>query len=151
MSRNHRSGARSLNVLFSGSIAFALIYLSVLTCDAAGVKRDFVFDFSGYRGGSVDDWLRAKHFTFEKDAKNRRLLQLSVADDTLTLEAKGRLSGFLLNDAVNVENITRISMNWGIIQYPCRRFLRAQDQQRGSDGLRLLRHRKAIQRPRVNS
>src|SRR3984893_10431011 len=118
MSRNHRSGARSLNVLFSGSIAFALIYLSVLTCDAAGAKRDFVFHFSGYRGGSVDDWLRARHFTFEKDAKNRRLLQLSVANDTLMLEAKGHLSGFLINDAVHVEKIKRVRINWGIIQYP---------------------------------
>jgi len=118
MSRNHLSGTRSLNVLFSGAIAFALIYLSVLTCDAAGVKQDFVLDFSGYRGGSVDDWLRARHFSFEKDAKNRRLLQLSVANDTLRLEAKGHLSGFLLNDAVNVEQITRIRINWGIIQYP---------------------------------
>jgi hypothetical protein len=64
--------------------------------DAAGGKRDFVLDFFGYTGGSVDDWLRARHFTFERDAKNRRLLQLSLANDALTLEAKGPLSGFLL-------------------------------------------------------
>jgi hypothetical protein len=103
----------------SASIALPLIYfLPELTCDGAGVTRDFVLDFSGYTGGSVDDWLRAKHFTFEKDAKNRRLLQLSIANDTLTLEAKGNLSGFLLNDAVNVKKRTRIRINWGIIQYP---------------------------------
>jgi hypothetical protein len=119
MSRHRVSGARSVNILLSASIVFALNYfLPGLTCDAAGVKRDFVLDFSGYTGGSVDDWLRARHFTFEKDAKNRRLLQLSVANDTLTLEAKGPLSGFLLNDAVNVERIMRIRINWGIIQYP---------------------------------
>jgi hypothetical protein len=119
MSHHRVSGARPLNILSLASIAFALIYfLPVFTCDAAEVKRDFVLDFSGYTGGSVDDWLRARHFTFEKDAKNRRLLQLSVANDTLTLEAKGHLSGFLFNDAVNVEKITRIRINWGIIQYP---------------------------------
>ena len=106
-------------MLLSASIALALIYcLPVLMCNAAGVKRNFVLDFSGYTGGSVDAWLRARHFTFEKDARNRRLLQLSVANDTLTLEAKGHLSGFLLNDAVNVEKITRIRINWGVIQYP---------------------------------
>jgi len=66
----------------------------------------------------VDDWLRTRHFTFEKDAKNRRLLQLSVANDTLMLEAKKHLSGFLINDAVNVEKIKRVRINWGIIQYP---------------------------------
>jgi hypothetical protein len=119
MSRHRLSGARSVHILLSASIALALIYfLPVLTCDAAGVTRDFVLDFSGYTEGSVDDWLRAKHFTFEKDARNRRLLQLSIANDTLTLEAKENLSGFLLNDAVNVKKITKIRINWGIIQYP---------------------------------
>jgi hypothetical protein len=118
MSGHRVLGTRSANILLS-AIAFALIYcLPALTCSAAGAKRDFVLDFSGYTGGSVDDWLRARHFTFEKDAKDRRLLQLSVANDTLTLKAKGHLSGFLLDDAVNVEKITRIRINWGIIQYP---------------------------------
>jgi hypothetical protein len=114
------ASARSLYyLLWSASIAFALICLPpVLSCDGAGLKREFVLDFSGYTGGSVDDWLRARHFTFEKDAKNRRLLQLSVANDTLMLEAKGHLSGFLINDAVNVEKIKSVRINWGIVQYP---------------------------------
>jgi len=119
MSRHRASRARSVNTLLSASVVFALIYfLPVLTCDAAGAKRDFVLDFSGYTGGSVDDWLHARHFTFEKDAKNPRLLQLSIDNDTLTLQAKGHLSGFLLNDAVNVEKISKIRITWGIIQYP---------------------------------
>lgn len=119
MSRHRVSAVRSVNILLWAYIAFALIYfLPVHTCDAAGTKRDFVLDFSGYTGSSVDDWLRARHFTFEKDAKNRRLLQLSIANDTLTLEAKGHLSGFLLNDGVNLEKITRMRISWGIIQYP---------------------------------
>jgi hypothetical protein len=118
MSYDRVSGTRSANILLS-AIAFALIYfLPTLTCHAAEAKRDFVLDFSGYTGGSVDDWLRARHFTFEKDAKDRRLLQLSIANDTLALKANGHLSGFLLDDAVNVEKTTRIRINWGIIQYP---------------------------------
>ena len=119
MSRHRVLRARSVNTLLSASIVLALIYfLPMLICDAAGAKRDFVLDFSGYSGGSVDDWLRARHFTLEKDAKNRRLLQLSIANDTLTIQAKGRLSGFLLDDAVNVEKISKIRITWGIIQYP---------------------------------
>jgi hypothetical protein len=62
--------------------------------------------------------LRARHFTFEKDAKNRRLLRLTVANNTLRLEAKGHLSGLLLNDAINVEKVTSIRVSWGIMQYP---------------------------------
>jgi hypothetical protein len=117
--RQQRLSGAPLHRLLGVSVVFALAcFLRALTCNAAEVKRDFVLDFSGYRGGSVDDWLRAKHFTFEKDAKNRRLLQLSVANDRLMLEAKGPLSGFLLNDAVNLENTAKIRINWGIIQYP---------------------------------
>src|SRR5882757_9388668 len=87
MSRHRASGARSAKLLFSASVAFALVYfLPVLTSDAAAVKPALVVDFSGYTGGSVDDWLRARQFTFQRDARNRRLLQLSVANDTLTLE-----------------------------------------------------------------
>jgi hypothetical protein len=113
------SGAPSVNMLLSTSIAFVLIYvLSVFTCDAAEGKRDFVLDFSGYTGGPVDDWLRARHFIFERDANNRHLLQLSVANNTLMLEAKGHLSGFLLNGPINVEKTARIRINWGIVHYP---------------------------------
>jgi len=101
------------------SIVFVLIYsLTVPTGNAVEVKRDFVLDFSGYNGGLVDDWLRAWHFTFEKDAKNHRLLRLTVANNTLRLEAKGHLTGFLLNDAINVERVRSIRVSWGIIQYP---------------------------------
>jgi hypothetical protein len=115
MSRHRSSSACSLHTLFLASIAFVLIHLlPVLSCHAAEVRRDLVVDFSGYAGGSVDDWLSAKHFTFERDTENRRLLQLSIANDTLTLEAKANMSGFLLNDAVNVEKVAKIRINWGV-------------------------------------
>ena len=86
-------------------------------------KVEFRIDFSGYTGISVDQWLRAKGFKFEKDARDRRLLQLFVANDALILEAKGHLRGFLLNDSVNLEKLTTIKVTtirveWGIIQYP---------------------------------
>jgi hypothetical protein len=117
ISRHRVAGARSVTLLWS-AVAFALIYfLPGLASIAAAVKPAVVLDFSGYTGGSVDDWLHARRFTFQKDAKNRRLLALSVANDTLTLEAKGPLSGFLLNE-VDVEKTTRIRITWGINQYP---------------------------------
>ena len=61
----HRvSGIRSANILLSASIAFALIYfLPALTYNTAGL--------SGI-SSSVDDWLRARHFTFERDAEYRK-------------------------------------------------------------------------------
>jgi hypothetical protein len=115
-----------IRVLLSALVSFLLARTPlVLTANATEVigrgqarKIDSVIEFSGYTGVSVDDWLRAKGFKFEKDARNRRLLQLSVANDALILEAKGRLSGFLLNDTVDLERVTTIRIEWGIIQYP---------------------------------
>jgi hypothetical protein len=77
-----------------------------------------IIDFSGYTGGSVDQWLGTKGFKLEKDARDRRLLQLSVAKDVLILEAKRRLRGFLLNDSLKLEKVSTIRIEWGIIQYP---------------------------------
>jgi hypothetical protein len=118
MSRHSESSTRSRRLRLSASVAVAVLsFLPVLTSHAAAVKPDLVLDFSGYTGGSVEDWLRGQRFTFEKGAKNRRLLQLSVANDTLTLETKGHLSGFILNE-VDVEKAKRIRIAWGILQYP---------------------------------
>ena len=116
----------SIRVLLSALVTSVLAGTPlVLTTNAADVisrgqprKVDFIIDFSGYTGVSVDDWLRAKGFKFEKDARDHRLLQLSVANDALILEAKRRLRGFLLNDSVDLERVTTIRIEWGIIQYP---------------------------------
>jgi hypothetical protein len=115
-----------IRVLLLSLVSFLLVRAPlVLPANAAEMStqgqprsRDFTIDFSGYTGGSVDQWLGAKGFKFEKDARDRRLLQLSVAKDGLILEAKGRLRGFLLNDSVNLEKVTTIRIAWGIIQYP---------------------------------
>ena len=66
----------------------------------------------------MDHWLGTKGFKLEKDARERRLLQLSVVKDALMLEAKGRLRGFLLNDSLKLEKVSTIRIEWGIIQYP---------------------------------
>jgi hypothetical protein len=116
----------SIRVLLSALVTCVLARTPlVLTANAADVisrgqlrKVDFIIDFSGYTGVSVDHWLRAKGFKFEKDARDHRLLQLSVANDALILEAKRRLRGFLLNDSVDLERVTTIRIEWGIIQYP---------------------------------
>src|SRR5277367_369054 len=99
--------------------------LLVPTANAAEVNgrgqpgpRDFIIDFSGYTGGSVDSWLHAKGFKFEQDARDRRLLHLSATKEALNLEAKGRLRGFLPNESVNLKKVTTIRIEWGIIQYP---------------------------------
>jgi hypothetical protein len=78
----------------------------------------FTFDFSGYNGGPVEQWLRTKGFTFEKDAKKRDHLGISITDASLVLSANRPLSGFILNDLINVKKVGKVRLNWGIIRYP---------------------------------
>ena len=78
----------------------------------------YVIDFSAYGGGPVDKWLETRNYKFEKDAKNRQLLGLSINAGILELEAKGRMSGFILNDSVNLANVQTVKINWGVRKYP---------------------------------
>jgi len=75
-------------------------------------------DFSGYTGGSVEKWLVTRGFKFEKDAKNRTLLGLSITNQTLELTANGHLTGFIFNDSINLDNVGRVRINWGVRRYP---------------------------------
>ena len=47
----------------------------------------FVIDFSGYTGGPVEKWLQGQGYRFEKDAKNRKLLNL-----TMVREVRGKIA-----------------------------------------------------------
>jgi len=75
-------------------------------------------DFSGYTRGSVEKWLVTRGFKFEKDAKNRTLLGLSITNQTLELTANGHLTGFIFNDSINLDNVGRVRINWGVRRYP---------------------------------
>ena len=85
---------------------------------AGSLKGPFTIDFSGYTGGSVERWLVTRGFNFEKDAKNRTLLGLSITNQTLELTANGRLTGFIFNDSINLDNVGRVRINWGVTRYP---------------------------------
>ena len=89
----------------------------VRTADAAK-DWHFTIAFSGHKEGPVDQWLQKQGFTFEKDAKKRNLLELSVIDESLVLTANGPLSGFILNDSINIDRVRKVKINWGVLQYP---------------------------------
>jgi hypothetical protein len=75
-------------------------------------------DFSDYADGSIEGWLQAKGFRFEHGAEEPELLALSIHEDSLVLEAKGPVKGFLVNRDVQLERVSKIRIHWGIIKYP---------------------------------
>jgi hypothetical protein len=95
------------------------------SCSAAEVvgqngsnRPDLLIDFSTYAGGPVHEWLREHGYRLERDAKNGNLLGLSITDQTFNIDVKARMSGFILNDQINLDNIKLIRINWGIKRYP---------------------------------
>ena len=55
---------------------------------------------------------------WSRTPREPNLLALSIDDQVLTLEAKGRITGFILNDTLNFDNVKKVRINWGIKKYP---------------------------------
>lgn len=113
------------------SIWFPIVAIALLTVSSPIVpavadstmspdstKRHVVVDFSGYTEGPVRRWLEGRGFRMEKDAKNPKLLGLSITENLLRLEANGPMSGFLLNDSLNLDDLKTVRITWGVSQYP---------------------------------
>src|SRR5215468_5334585 len=81
----------------------------------AGVA--YSVDFTGYKSGSVLDWLKGRGFVAKQDAGNTGKVVLAVKDDTLVLEAKRRALGLLLNEK-DVPGSGRIRIEWGVDAFP---------------------------------
>jgi hypothetical protein len=81
-------------------------------------KVNFFIDFSDYKEGSVEQWLKEKGFVFERDARDRKKIDLDVGDDGLILEAKQPAFGIIINEGVDLEEFTSLRLEWGITQYP---------------------------------
>ncbi len=105
----------SLSVL--SSIGF-YEHSSVTTQADTSQKVNFSIDFSDYESGSVEEWLKEKGFEFQRDARNRKRLDLDVSEDALILEAKRRMRGFLINEGVDLDKFSTIRIEWGILKYP---------------------------------
>src|SRR5262245_32787604 len=75
-------------------------------------------DFSDYAQGPIEEWLQAKGFRLEQGAEDPELLALSIHEGALVLKAKGPVKGFLVNQDVRLEKVSKIRIHWGIIKYP---------------------------------
>ena len=74
-------------------------------------------DFSDYAAGAVMTWLGSKGFVPEQDMKEQRRIALTGSDKELTLQAKSRSLGLLV-DEVNIAGASRIRIDWGVQSFP---------------------------------
>ncbi len=118
----------SLSIMMKVAIFLTILALIPLSY-AAGTEQEskgsdkfektaYLLVFSDYLEGPVEVWLKSKGFKPEQDANNRIKLDLDVTDDSLSLEAKKPVQAFLINEAVNVKEFSKIRIEWGILKYP---------------------------------
>ena len=75
-------------------------------------------DFSDYAEGPVEDWLQAKGFVFEEDAKRRDRVELDTDGDGLIIENKRKAFGLLMNESINAPAFKHIEIEWGVNRFP---------------------------------
>lgn len=105
----------------------ALLGLSAITvasfAPATGAKANapatrLIVDLTDFRGGSVYEWLQAKGFRIEQDAKNPQKIAMQADDRGLSLQTLRPALGLLTNTRMNPNAYTAVEIEWGVAQHP---------------------------------
>ena len=101
------------------SLLLAMTVLLSWSYRADSGDPDLIYsvDFSDYAAGAVMTWLGSKGFVPEQDMKEQRRIALTGSDKELTLQAKSRSLGLLV-DEVNIAGASRIRIDWGVQSFP---------------------------------
>lgn len=81
-------------------------------------RTKFAIDFSDYAGEPIDEWLQSKGFNLEEDAKHPNRLALSIKNGALIVEAKDQVRGFIIKEGLNLANVSKVGIQWGVSKYP---------------------------------
>lgn len=105
----------------------ALLGLSAITvasfAPATGAKANvpasrLIVDLTDFRGGSIYEWLQAKGFRVEQDAKNPQKIAMQADDRGLSLQTLRPALGLLTNTRMNPNVYTAVEIEWGVAQHP---------------------------------
>jgi len=121
MSGTHRTGNPAWRMLTILAVVITLRAASVkaqVTNLVESANGNYCINFSDYKGGPIEQWIEARGFKFAQDAKNSKLLSLSITDQVLTLDAKGRMTGLILNDSLDLRDVKKVKITWGVLKYP---------------------------------
>ena len=75
-------------------------------------------DFADYAEGSIEAWLQATGFQLEQGAQDPDVLALSSHEGALVVEAKAPVKGFLVDQDVQLQTVSKVLVHWGISKYP---------------------------------
>jgi hypothetical protein len=101
----------------AGVIALAVIVTSGLT-QPSSAAGGYQVDFTDYVSGSVDAWLKAKGFEFERDARSKDKIALRAGARGLAVEALRPAQGLLVNSTIGQSPFSTVEIEWGVEQHP---------------------------------
>jgi hypothetical protein len=78
----------------------------------------FVVDFTDYRSGSIDQWLKSKGFEFQRDAKSPDKIALKADARGLEVQALKPAQGLLINRQIYPNAYSAVEIEWGVDQHP---------------------------------
>jgi len=112
--------ARPVRAVVQGLCALAVAVL-MATGATASINQGaapFVVDFTDYRVGSIDQWLRSKGLEFQRDAADPNKIALRPDARGLGVWALKPAQGILVNKQVHPNAYSHIEIEWGVGQHP---------------------------------
>jgi hypothetical protein len=108
---------------FRGVARFAFVLgLSSVACgslpQSSSAASLYQVDFTDYVSGSVDAWLKAKGFEFERDARSPDKIAISANAQGLALEALRPAQALLMNSSIAQSLFSTVEIEWGVEQHP---------------------------------
>jgi hypothetical protein len=116
--RNPRAMSSKIIALFAAVLVCAAIIQAVASAAKAGPAPAYAVDFTDYRSGPVDAWLRAKGFAFERDARDKSSIEYKADARGLAVSALRPAQGFLINKTIDPNAFSTVEIEWGVAQYP---------------------------------
>ncbi len=99
-------------------LALTAIAFAAFTSTANTPAAPLVVDLTDFRGGSVYEWLQAKGFKIEQDAKDPHKIALVADTRGLGLQTLRPAMGLLTNTRVNPNAYSTVEIEWGVAQHP---------------------------------
>ena len=106
--------ARHLGIPLITAFLLAVPAIGAASTPASAVHR---FDFAGISDTSPDDWLKARDFILEHDAKDRSKIRLTHADDALHLQVVRPAFGFIVHEQ-DIPGAMHVELHWGVSSFP---------------------------------
>jgi len=91
---------------------------AVAAASAAASPASYVVDFTDYRAGPIDAWLRTKGFKFERDASSTDKISLHADARGLQVETLQQAQGLLINNTIGTKAFSSVEIEWGVGQHP---------------------------------